>query len=176
MNPNALIAILPNDEITINRRLHLPPTAVCQVARRGTLHCGEIDIGGTGARILLGGANFGCGSSREHAVWALAEWGIACVLADSFAPIFRANCVRNGVLPITLPRPVIDELAGRVVTVDLAAQDIAGHAFAIDDEAKAMLLNGYDAIDLTLMHRNAIAAWQAADRAARPWIYLDKPA
>ena len=124
------------------------------------------------ARILLGGRNFGAGSSREHAVWALMEWGIACVIASGFAPIFRNNCVRNGLLPVELPPDMIAPLAGRVVTVDLAAQTVDDARFEIEAEAKAMLLNGWDAIDLTLQHRDAIAAWQAADRVARPWIYL----
>lgn len=129
-----------------------------------------------GAQILLAGSNFGCGSSREHAVWALAEYGIRCVIAESFAPIFRGNCIRNGVLPVTLPGSVIAELAGQTITVDLPAQTAGGHAFTIEDEAKAMLLEGLDAIDLTLKHDAAIAAWQAADRTARPWVYLERRA
>lgn len=128
------------------------------------------------ARILATGANFGCGSSREHAVWALAEYGIGCIIAESFAPIFLNNCVRNGLLPVVLPKAAIAALAGRTVMVDLAAQTVDDHAFAIDREAKAMLLEGLDAIDLTLKHRDAIAAWQAADRHRRPWVYLEKRA
>lgn len=126
----------------------------------------------TGAQILLSGANFGCGSSREHAVWALAEFGIRCVIAESFAPIFYNNCIRNGILPAALDRNVIAGLAGQMVTVDLVAQSVDGHPFEIDAEARAMLLEGLDAIDLTLKHRDEIAAWQAQDRKARPWIYL----
>lgn len=127
-----------------------------------------------GAAILAGGVNFGCGSSREHAVWALAEFGIGCVIAESFAPIFRNNCVRNGILPVVLPKAVIAALAGREVTVNLDAQTLESHWFEIDAEAKSMLLEGLDAIDLTLKHRAAILAWQAKDRAARPWVYLEK--
>ena len=127
-----------------------------------------------GAPILIAGDNFGCGSSREHAVWALAEYGISCVIAESFAPIFYNNCIRNGIAPIALPRTVIGTLAGGAATVDLAAQTVNGHAFDIEAEAKMMLLEGLDAIDLTLKHRDATAAWQARDRAARPWIYLEK--
>ena len=127
-----------------------------------------------GVQILASGANFGCGSSREHAVWALAEYGISCVIAESFAPIFYNNCIRNGIAPIALPRTVIGTLAGGAATVDLAAQTVNGHAFDIEAEAKMMLLEGLDAIDLTLKHRDATAAWQARDRAARPWIYLEK--
>lgn len=123
------------------------------------------------APILLGGANFGCGSSREHAVWALAEWGIRVVIAPSFAPIFRGNCIRNGLLPVALSAAFDDG----PVTVDLSAQTVsqAGRSwlFEIEPEAKAMLLEGLDAIDLTLKHADAIAAFQARDRAARPWVY-----
>jgi 3-isopropylmalate/(R)-2-methylmalate dehydratase small subunit len=129
-----------------------------------------------GAHILLGGANFGCGSSREHAVWALAEYGFRAVIAESFAPIFAGNCLRNGVLPVVLPAEVLPVLAGRVVTIDLAAQTVVcgdqHWSFAIDAEAKAMLLEGLDAIALTLKYRDAIATFHAADRTARPWVYL----
>lgn len=127
-----------------------------------------------GAAILAGGVNFGCGSSREHAVWALAEYGVRCVIAESFAPIFRNNCMRNGIVPVILPKAVIAQLAGQTVTVDLVVQTVAGHRFEIDAEAKAMLIEGLDAIDLTLKHHEAIAAWQARDRADRPWVYLEQ--
>ena len=127
-----------------------------------------------GASILLARRNFGCGSSREHAVWALAEYGISCVIAESFAPIFYNNCIRNGIAPIALPRTVIDTLGGGAATVDLAAQTVNGQVFDIEAESKKMLLEGLDAVDLTLKHRDAIAAWQDGDRAARPWIYLEK--
>lgn len=124
------------------------------------------------ARILASGANFGCGSSREHAVWALAEWGIRAVIAESFAPIFRNNCIRNGVLPVALSKDAIAEIAGREVTVNLPAQTVAGQRFDIDAEAKAMLVEGLDAIDLTLRHADAIAAFHTSDRTTRPWVYL----
>lgn len=126
--------------------------------------------------ILLAGKNFGSGSSREHAVWALAEWGIRAIIAEGFAPIFHANCVRNGILPITLPRDVVEGLAGQQVTVDLAAREVSGasgtHNFEIDPEAAQMLAHGLDAIDLTLTQSAEIAEWTAADRTARPWVYL----
>lgn len=125
-----------------------------------------------GTRLLLGGRNFGCGSSREHAVWALKEFGIDCIIAISFAPIFYANCIRNAVLPVTLDEGAIRGMAGHVVTVDLSAQTAGGHGFTIGGADKMMLLEGLDAIDLTLKHRDAIAQWQAADRRSRPWIYL----
>ena len=128
-----------------------------------------------GAEILASGANFGCGSSREHAVWALAEFGIRSVLAESFAPIFYNNCIRGGIAPIVLPKAAINTLAGKSATIDLSMQTINGLHFDIDPEAKNMLLEGLDAIDLTLKHQSAITAWQTNDRSARPWIYLGKP-
>lgn len=131
------------------------------------------------APILAAGANFGAGSSREHAVWALAEWGIRAVLAESFAPIFQANALRNGLLVAALPRQAIEAVAGREVTIDLAAQSVASSTgswrFDIDPEARAMMLEGIDVIDLTLKSLPAIDAWTARDRAARPWVYLKPP-
>lgn len=129
-----------------------------------------------GARILLGGANFGCGSSREHAVWALAEYGFRTVVADGFNPIFRGNCIRNGVLPVQLPAAEVAEATGPL-TIDLPTQTLtatsgASWSFAIDDEAKTMLLEGLDPIALTLKLRDRIADWATRDAAARPWIAL----
>jgi 3-isopropylmalate/(R)-2-methylmalate dehydratase small subunit len=127
------------------------------------------------AAILLAGDNFGCGSSREHAVWALAEHGIRAVIAPSFSPIFAGNAVRGGVLPLVLPRAVIAALPHEV-RIDLPAQTVTAgdvvHPFAIDAEAKAMLIGGLDAIDLTLLSADRIAAWQARNRTERPWVYL----
>lgn len=131
-----------------------------------------------GQRILLAGANFGCGSSREHAVWALMEWGITCVIAPSFAPIFAANALRNGLLPVALPAAAIVAMAWADVAVDLAAQTVtcgtSVHPFEIAPEPKQMLLEGLDAIDLTLKSRPAIDVWTQTDRMARPWVYLEK--
>ena len=132
------------------------------------------------AQIIAGGANFGCGSSREHAVWALAEYGIKAIIAPSFAPIFHGNCIRNFLLPVTLPRDVVEAVAGEDITIDLAAQTVACngsmHPFTIDPEAKQMLAEGLDAIDLTMTQNPAIETWTAADRSRRPWVYLgDKP-
>ncbi len=137
-----------------------------------------------GARVLLGGENFGCGSSREHAVWALFEFGIRAVIAPSFAPIFYGNCVRNGIVPVRLDAQLIASLAAQVepdpparqVTVDLercrlVAPDGSEHAFEIEPEAREMLLEGLDAIDLTLKSSAAIASFLARDRILRPWIY-----
>jgi len=138
-----------------------------------------------GASILLAGDNFGCGSSREHAVWALAEYGIRVVVAPSFAPIFHGNCVRNGILPVRLDAASIARLAAavvpdprhRTVTVDLQQQRITApdgleFPFRIAPEEREMLLEGLDAIDLTLKLREAVAAFHARDRERRPWIYL----
>ena len=135
------------------------------------------------ASIILGGSNFGCGSSREHAVWALAEYGIRSVIAPSFAPIFAGNCTRNGIVPVVLDAEAVAAIAEAdcPVTIDLGAQTVslpngAQWRFDIGMEAKAMLYEGLDAIDLTLKNRAAIAAFQDADRAARPWIYLGESA
>jgi 3-isopropylmalate/(R)-2-methylmalate dehydratase small subunit len=131
------------------------------------------------ARIILGGSNFGCGSSREHAVWALAEYGIRAVIAPSFAPIFAGNCTRNGILTVVLDAQTIAQIAadGRPVTIDLREQRVSldeqhSWTFPIGAEAKTMLLEGLDVIELTLKHRDRITAFQAADRQVRPWIYL----
>ena len=140
-----------------------------------------------GTQIILGGSNFGCGSSREHAVWALHEYGIRAVIAPTFSPIFFGNCIRNGIVPVRLPAETVASIAAWVeqdpakhrVTVDLEAQTVtaggARHRFELDDEPRAMLLEGLDAIDLTLKQRPAIEAFRERDRAARPWIYLDNP-
>lgn len=131
------------------------------------------------AQILLGGANFGCGSSREHAVWALAEYGFRAVIAPSFAPIFAGNCIRNGIVPVALSAEAVEEIGsdGGLVSVDLERMRVSladgrHWTFEIGAEARAMLLEGLDAIDLTFKHRAEIAAFQAADRKARPWIYF----
>lgn len=137
-------------------------------------------------RIILGGANFGCGSSREHAAWALAEYGIRAIVASSFNPIFQGNCIRNGIVPVALDPQETASLAlalardpqTRRITVDLPAQVLIGpdgtaHAFPIADEAKEMLLNGLDAIDLTLKRRAEIDGFVAADRMRRGWVYPD---
>jgi 3-isopropylmalate/(R)-2-methylmalate dehydratase small subunit len=139
------------------------------------------------ARILIAGRNFGCGSSREMAVWALVQFGIRCVIAPSFGAIFRANAVRNALLPIELPAPAVDALAAAAeaaplwLTVDLEACEVRGrdaqgeirHPFAIDPDEREMLLSGLDAIDRTWQHRAAIEAFEAADRVRRPWVWGD---
>ena len=134
----------------------------------------------SGVEILAAGANFGCGSSREHAVWALAEYGIRAIIAESFAPIFHGNCIGNFILPITLPRQAVEQIAGKDVAIDLADQTVLceGRSFSFDigPEAKQMLTEGLDPIDLTLTQSQAIDDWTVADRLSRPWVYLEKTA
>jgi 3-isopropylmalate/(R)-2-methylmalate dehydratase small subunit len=134
-----------------------------------------------GAQILLGGSNFGCGSSREHAVWALAEYGFRVVIAPSFSPIFQGNCIRNGIAPIVLPREAVEQIAagfadGTPVTIDMPSCEVrmglAVFPFSMEDEARTMLIEGADAIELTLRHRAEIEGFFARDAAVRPWIYL----
>lgn len=132
-----------------------------------------------GAPILLTGANFGCGSSREHAVWALQGLGIRCVIAPSYGDIFFSNCFQNGMLPVTLPEAAVLSLAtqaadGSAVTVDLRqstviAPDGTHHGFTLDPIRREMLLEGVDELGLTLGRIPEIAAWQGADAARRPW-------
>ena len=135
------------------------------------------------AKFLIAGSNFGCGSSREMAVWALQQFGIRCVIAPSFGAIFRDNCVRNSLLPLALPAAQVTRLAAAAqsaapwLAVDLhsCTLQIAGDiaiAFEFAAHDRAMLLAGLDAIDLTWQRRPQIEAFEAADRLARPWIYL----
>jgi len=138
------------------------------------------------ARILLSGENFGCGSSREHAVWALAEWGIRAIITPKFGAIFYGNCVRNGILPVVLPNDVVKDIAAQVeadpeantVTVNLnnctvTAPDGAEHSFEIAPADREMLLEGLDAIAVTMKRDDEILAFQGRDRLQRPWIYLE---
>ena len=135
----------------------------------------------TEAKILITGENFGCGSSREHAPWALLDFGIRCLIAPSFADIFYNNCFRNGILPITLPQTEIDKLiddasrgANAVLTVDLEAQEIGGPdggaiPFEVDPFRKRCLMEGLDDIGLTLEKADAIEDFERASQAQRPW-------
>jgi 3-isopropylmalate/(R)-2-methylmalate dehydratase small subunit len=137
------------------------------------------------ANILISGHNFGCGSSREHAVWALVEYGFRAILAHSFGSIFKNNAVRNGLLPIELKWPDLEAIASWVssdpdnhqIEIDLEQQTlIAGPLgvlnFDIDAQAKTMLLNGLDEIGLTEQLTKDISAFEERDRKRRPWIYL----
>ena len=133
------------------------------------------------APVLLAGDNFGCGSSREGAVWALMGLGVRCVIAPSFGDIFFNNCFQNGVLPVRLPLPQVEALAaqcagGAAVTVDLHAKTITAPdgvqaAFAIDPLRREALLHGLDDIGLTLKDDALIREWQSADRVRRPWAW-----
>lgn len=136
-----------------------------------------------GARFLLARENFGCGSSREHAVWALMEYGFRAVIAPSFADIFHSNCYKNGLLPIVLEEEVVEELfrlcAGEKaanLTVDLPAERIElpdGRqiAFTVDARRKNSLIAGLDDIDQTLEHRAQIEAFELKHRQAMPWLF-----
>ena len=135
------------------------------------------------AVILVTGENFGCGSSREHAPWALLDFGIRCVVAPSFADIFYNNCFKNGILPIALPQEQVDKLmddaergANAILTIDLEKQEITGPDggrihFDIDPFRKHCLLNGLDDIGLTLQKAPAIEDFEARNRASQPWLW-----
>ena len=136
------------------------------------------------AQILLAGANFGCGSSREGAVWALMAMGMRCVIAPSFGDIFFNNCFQNGMLPVRLPQPVIEALAAQVradpaanrITVDLRSQRVTAPdgsqtPFTVPALRREALLEGLDGIALTLKREPLIAAFQARDALRRPWIH-----
>ena len=122
-----------------------------------------------GASVLLAGRNFGCGSSREHAPWALLDYGFRSVIAPSFADIFKNNCTKNGLLPIELPAEQCREIASRGrARVDLEAQTIDEFAFDIDQQIKHRLLNGLDDISLTLQQEEKIAAFERDRERAGP--------
>jgi 3-isopropylmalate dehydratase small subunit len=136
------------------------------------------------AQILVSGRNFGCGSSREAAVWSLWQFGIKCVIAESFGTIFRNNCIRNGLLPISLPNAAVEEITaelaahseGAKLAVDLEkclVRSPAGreYGFTIGDFDREMLLSGADEIGMTLKHRDLIEAFRAKDTLLRPWVY-----
>jgi len=134
------------------------------------------------AQILVAGDNFGCGSSREHAPWAIADFGIRCVISTSFADIFYNNCFKNGILPIVLPEDQRDILlkdaekgANARIEVDLEAQTVTSSdgqtfSFEVDAFKKHCLLNGLDDIGLTLEKAASIDAFEAQAGAARPWV------
>jgi 3-isopropylmalate/(R)-2-methylmalate dehydratase small subunit len=134
------------------------------------------------AKIIVAGPNFGCGSSREHAPWALLDFGIRCVLAPSFADIFYNNCFKNGILPIPLPQEDIDKLmddaergANAVISIDLEKQEIRGPdggclKFEIDPFRKQCLLNGWDDIGLTLRDESKISEFETRRKMESPWL------
>jgi len=136
-----------------------------------------------GAQILLARRNFGCGSSREHAPWALADYGFRALIAPSYADIFFNNCFKNGLLPIVLPESAVDRLfdavkafPGFALTIDLERQSVASadgamtFGFDIEPFRKHCLLDGLDDIGLTLQHAEAIRAFEAKRHAEQPWL------
>jgi 3-isopropylmalate/(R)-2-methylmalate dehydratase small subunit len=135
------------------------------------------------AKILVAGENFGCGSSREHAPWALLDFGIRCVIASSFADIFYNNCFKNGILPIALPQEDVDKLmddavrgANAIISIDLEKQEIRGPdggciKFEIDPFRKRCLLQGLDDVGLTLEKAPAIDAFEEKNRLNQPWLW-----
>jgi 3-isopropylmalate/(R)-2-methylmalate dehydratase small subunit len=139
----------------------------------------------SGASILLGRKNFGCGSSREHAPWALADYGFRVIIAPSFAEIFFNNCFKNGILPIVLNGEIIDKLFAASnsekalrLTVDLAKQELRrdygeGISFDVDPFRKHCLMEGLDDIGLTLQHVDAIRAYEDRRRQDAPWLFRD---
>ena len=139
----------------------------------------------TGAEILLARSNFGCGSSREHAVWAIHDYGVKVIIASSFADIFYNNCFKNGLLPIVLHENVIDILFGSLrdepgymLEVDLEAQNIitpdsTQYLFDVESFRKYCLINGFDDIDLTLRHKKEIADFEVSHRQRMPWLFED---
>ena len=139
-----------------------------------------------GASILMARENFGCGSSREHAVWALSDAGFRCVIAPSFADIFYNNCFKNGVLPLVLPEDTVDELfaaaldAAVSLRVDLPAQTVTlgerSWTFDIDAFRKQCLLDGLDAIGLTLQHAEAIREYERRRAVEAPWLFTNENA
>ncbi len=138
---------------------------------------------GRDAQVLVAGENFGCGSSREHAPWALLDFGIRCVISTSFADIFYNNCFKNGILPIKLPQTDVDLLmddAGKggnaTLTIDLEAQEITRPdgstiPFDVDPFRKHCLLNGLDDVGLTLQKTSEIDKFEAEQRASQAWLY-----
>ncbi|MDT8447199.1 MAG: 3-isopropylmalate dehydratase small subunit [bacterium] len=136
-----------------------------------------------GASILVTGDNFGCGSSREHAPWAIADFGLRVIVATSYADIFYNNCFKNGILPIVATAAQRDQLAGEIeanpgvaFTVDLAAQKISTPGglevgFEIDDFRKEKLLKGLDDIDTSLLLMDRITAFEAKQKAQLPWLW-----
>ena len=135
------------------------------------------------SKILVAGENFGCGSSREHAPWAILDFGIRCVIAPSFADIFFNNCFKNGILPIVLPQAEIDKLmddaergSNAILTIDLDAQEIQGPdggsiPFDVDPFRKHCLLNGLDDVSLTLQQDDKISSFEQQQAGGQPWLH-----
>jgi 3-isopropylmalate/(R)-2-methylmalate dehydratase small subunit len=137
------------------------------------------------AQVIVAGANFGCGSSREHAPWALLDFGIRCVIAPSFADIFHNNCFKNGILPIALPQEICDRLmedarkgANATLTIDLEKEEITRPdgeviGFRIDPFRRHCLLNGLDDIGLTMQKSKDVDSYETRQKAGQPWLAMN---
>jgi 3-isopropylmalate dehydratase small subunit len=178
---------IPFGRANVDTDVIMPARWLKQVTRSGLAHGafealradpGNVFDANKGAPILIAGANFGCGSSREHACWAIADLGIRCVIAPDFADIFAGNAFKNGILLVALPPAQVDTLlvaaAAEPLTIDLEAQRVTtasglDFAFAIDPFRRRCLLDGTDEIDLTLAETDRIQTFAAARAAGRPW-------
>jgi 3-isopropylmalate/(R)-2-methylmalate dehydratase small subunit len=133
------------------------------------------------AKVLVAGDNFGCGSSREHAPWALSDFGISCVIAPSFADIFFNNCFKNGILPVILPSEKVEELLQfstdetNIITIDLPKQEVRAankiYKFEVDQFRKHCLIEGLDDIGLTLQKNDKITEFESRNKQVTPWLY-----
>lgn len=194
-------AVVPLDRVNVNTDDILPARYLTSITRSGYAHALFTDwryLSNSqqpdpafvlnmpryqGATILLARENFGCGSSREHAPWALQEYGFKAIIAPSFADIFYNNCLNIGLLPVRLDAVSVQtlfeeekETAGYALTIDLAAQTVTtptGHAysFALDPFRKEALLQGLDAVGQTLLKEETITAYEQRRRAALPWLF-----
>ncbi len=194
-------AVVPLDRVNVNTDDILPARYLTSITRSGYAHALFTDwryLSNSqqpdpafvlnmpryqGATILLARENFGCGSSREHAPWALQEYGFKAIIAPSFADIFYNNCLNIGLLPVRLDAASVQtlfeeekETAGYALTIDLAAQTVTtptGHAysFALDPFRKEALLQGLDAVGQTLLKEETITAYEQRRRAALPWLF-----
>ncbi len=190
LSGKAVPLMLPNVDtdviIRVERMTSTEPEALAPYAFESLRHRagpGEVfdDERYAGAPILVAGQNFGCGSSREPAVWAVMGLGFRCVIAPSFGDIFRSNCLTNGVLPVVLPRFAVDEVAGAAqsleeVTVDLPAQEVriadTTWTFEVGATHKLMLVDGLDEFTLSLRLADQVLHWETKDKVARPWAWV----
>ncbi|GHF19825.1 3-isopropylmalate dehydratase small subunit [Kordiimonas sediminis] len=181
--------IMPSDYLKTIKRTGLGKHAFesLRYTKDGTLrNDSPFDFGaGKTSKILVVGDNFGCGSSREHAPWGIADLGIRCLIGTSFADIFASNCVKNGILTITLPEEDVaalmrDAKAGKKITVDLEAQTVSvdgsdDRGFEYNPQHKYMMVNGLDEIGQTLLVEDKITAFEEQQRLQSPWLYRELP-
>jgi 3-isopropylmalate/(R)-2-methylmalate dehydratase small subunit len=193
---------VPLDRMNVDTDAIIPARYLKTVKRtglgEGLFYAWRFDAGGAvrpefplnrpeyrGGRALVAGENFGCGSSREHAVWALMDFGFRAVIAPSYSDIFRNNCLKNGMLPVILPAPEVRTLMdallsapGSEIAIDLPAQSVGGPGgiscrFEIDPFAKTCLLEGLDEIALTLTYAEDIARYERERKQVTPWLFQD---